>query len=90
MQWPSKAMGWLIFIHIISIEQFITAVTWLGASEPSDYDKPRTALTYDEVYGDTRSNEETIDKAISRIVNKRLQKNENHLVKSSTATLPGK
>ena len=65
MQCPSKAMGWLIFIHLISIEQFITSVTWVGASEPSDYDNPRTALTYDEVYGDSRSNEETIDQAIA-------------------------
>ena len=87
---PFKVMGWMFFIRLVSFEQSSSSVTWVSASEPMDYDNPRTALTYDEVYGPPGENEETIDQALARIVNKRLKKEEDHSAQSETATLPGK
>ena len=78
----------MFLICLVSFKQSKSSVTRVSSSDTMDHYNPRTELTYDEVYGPPGENEETIDEAISRVINKRLK--EDHPAQPETATFPGK
>ena len=85
---PIKVMIVMFLIRLVSFKQSKSSVTRVSSSDSMDHYNPRTELTYDEVYGPPGDNEETIDEAISRVINKRLK--EDQSAQPETATFPGK